>query len=258
MKLLDLFAGIGGFSLAAHWAGWETVAFCERDKFCQQVLRKNFGKNIEIYDDITTFDATPFRGTADVISGGFPCQPYSQAGLRKGTDDDRHLWPEMLRVIGEVRPRYVVGENVLGLVNWGGGLVFEQVQSDLEAQGFEVIPFLLPACAVNAPQLRNRVWFVAHNHEVEQKPMGIGGTPHESQWETQVRREDWQLFDLVGDGTVFTGWRNSGRDGDPEPLVCRDSNGLSGWMDRLDALGNSVVPQVAYQIFRTIDRQTYE
>ena len=253
MKVLDLFSGIGGFSLAAEWMGWETVAFVERDTFCQKVLRKNFGQDIDIYNDITTFSGKPFRGQVGIVTGGFPCQPYSQAGLRKGTDDDRHLWPEMLRVIREVQPRFVVGENVLGLLNWNGGLVFDAVQSDLEIEGYEVIPFLLPACAVNSPQLRNRIWFIAYNDKVEQESVGIGRTENKQQRETQIGREDWKLFDLVGDGTVFANWRNTRRTDHTESVFCRNGDGVSGWMDRLDALGNAVVPQIAYEIFRAIE-----
>jgi len=112
--------------------------------------------------DITKTDFTIHRGRIDILTGGFPCQPYSMAGKRLGKEDERHLWPEMLRAIREIQPRWVVGENVLGLVNWSGGLVFHEVQADLEAEGYEVQPYVLPACAVNAPHRRDRVWFVAH------------------------------------------------------------------------------------------------
>jgi DNA (cytosine-5)-methyltransferase 1 len=162
MKHIGLFEGIGGFSLAARWAGWETVAWCEWNEFGQKVLRHHFPK-AKGHGDITKTDFTIYRGQCDIITGGFPCQPYSQAGKRLGKEDERHLWPEMLRAIREVQPRWVVGENVLGLVNWSGGLVFHEVQADLEAEGYEVFPYVLPACAVNAPHRRDRVWFVAYN-----------------------------------------------------------------------------------------------
>jgi DNA (cytosine-5)-methyltransferase 1 len=113
------------------------------------------------YNDITKTDFTIHRGTIDILTGGFPCQPYSAAGKRLGKEDDRHLWPEMLRAIREIQPTYVVGENVRGLTNWNGGMVFNEVQADLEAEGYEVTPFLLPACAVNAPHRRDRIWFIA-------------------------------------------------------------------------------------------------
>lgn len=162
MRHGSLFTGIGGFDLAAEWMGWENVFQVEIDDFCQKVLTKNF-PNVERYKDIKEFDGTKYRGAVDIISGGFPCQPFSQAGKRKGTADNRYLWPEMLRIIGEVQPGWVVGENVRGLTNWNGGLVFDQVQADLEAEGYEVLPFLLPACAVNAPHRRDRIWFVAYS-----------------------------------------------------------------------------------------------
>lgn len=162
MTHLGLFEGIGGFSLAARWMGWETLAWCEWNEFGQKVLRHHFPE-AEGFGDITKTDFTKYANRIDILTGGFPCQPYSAAGKRLGKEDDRHLWPEMLRVIREVQPSWVVGENVLGLVNWSGGLVFHEVQADLEAEGYEVFPFVLPACAVNAPHRRDRVWFVAHS-----------------------------------------------------------------------------------------------
>jgi DNA (cytosine-5)-methyltransferase 1 len=161
MKHIGLFEGIGGFSLAARWAGWETIAWCEWNEFGQRVLRHHFPEAIG-HGDITKTDFTPYADTIDILTGGFPCQPYSLAGKRKGKDDERHLWPEMLRAIREIRPRWVVGENVFGLVNWSGGLVFHEVQVDLEAAGYEVFPYVLPAVSVNAPHRRDRIWFVAY------------------------------------------------------------------------------------------------
>ena len=160
----SLFSGIGGFDLAARWAGWDNLFNCEIDLFCRTVLKYHF-PDAEQYGDIKTTDFTVWRDRIDVLSGGFPCQPFSQAGKRKGTEDDRYLWPEMLGVIRFVRPRWVVGENVLGIVNWSKGLVFEQVCSDLEAEGYEVQPFVIPACGVNAPHRRYRIWFVAHRSD---------------------------------------------------------------------------------------------
>jgi DNA (cytosine-5)-methyltransferase 1 len=158
----SLFSGIGGFDLASQWMGWDNIFHCEWNEFGQRVLKHHFPKSIS-YGDITTTDFTIHRGQIDILTGGFPCQPYSQAGKRLGKEDDRHLWPEMLRAIREIQPRWVVGENVLGLVNWNGGLVFDEVQADLENEGYVVQPYVLPACAVNAPHRRDRVWFVAHS-----------------------------------------------------------------------------------------------
>jgi DNA (cytosine-5)-methyltransferase 1 len=160
----SLFSGIGGFDLAAEWSGWENLFNCEWEEFPRKVLKHHF-PNAKQYEDIKDFDATDYNGRIDVLSGGFPCQPFSVAGQRKGTEDSRHLWPEMLRVIGECQPRWVVGENVRGLVSWSDGLVLETCYSDLENLGYSVQSFIIPACAAgNAPHRRDRVWIVAHNH----------------------------------------------------------------------------------------------
>lgn len=161
MTHASLFSGIGGFDLAAEWMGWQNVFNCEIDPFCRKVLAYYF-PDAKQYEDVKTADFTIHRGHIDVLTGGFPCQPFSLAGKRKGSDDNRYLWPEMLRAIREIQPRWVVGENVFGIVNWSDGLVFEQVQSDLENEGYEVQPYIIPACAVDAPHRRDRVWFVAH------------------------------------------------------------------------------------------------
>jgi DNA (cytosine-5)-methyltransferase 1 len=170
MHHASLFSGIGGFDLAAEWAGWENAFNCEIDPFCRKVLKYHFPK-AEQYGNIKTTDFTVWRGRIDVLTGGFPCQPFSVAGKRRGTEDDRHLWPEMLRAIREIAPRWVVGENVLGIVNWSDGLVFEQVCADLEAEGYEVLPFVLPAAGVDAPHLRYRTWFVAHRADAGPETM---------------------------------------------------------------------------------------
>ncbi|MBU3720546.1 MAG: DNA (cytosine-5-)-methyltransferase [Burkholderiaceae bacterium] len=162
----SLFSGIGGFDLAAEWMGWVNVFHCEWMPFPRRVLHHYWPEALS-YEDITKTDFSIHRGCIDVLSGGFPCQPYSAAGKRLGKEDERHLWPEMLRAIREIQPRWVVGENVFGLVTWNDGLVFEEVCSDLEAEGYEVQPFVLPACAVNAPHRRDRVWFVAHRDDKE-------------------------------------------------------------------------------------------
>jgi DNA (cytosine-5)-methyltransferase 1 len=163
MKHIGLFEGIGGFSLAARWIGWETIAWCEWNKFGQKILKHHFPK-ANAHGDITKTDFTIYRGKCDILTGGFPCQPYSMAGKRKGKEDERHLWPEMLRAIREIQPRWIVGENVFGLVNWSRGLVFHEVQSEMEAEGYTVFPYVLPACAVNAPHRRDRVWFIAYSN----------------------------------------------------------------------------------------------
>ena len=165
MRVLDLFSGIGGFSLGLEAAGMETVAFCEIDPFCRQILKKRW-PDVPIFEDIFKLnkaelvkagvmsDAKPI----DVICGGFPCQPFSVAGKQRSKDDDRYLWPEMLRVITEVRPRWVIGENVPGIIK----LALDDVLSDLENIGYTCQPFTIPACAVNAPQKRDRAWIVGY------------------------------------------------------------------------------------------------
>lgn len=155
---LSLFSGIGGADLAAQWAGFETVAFVERDKFCQQVLKKHWPE-VPIYDDVKEFSGESFRGVT-VLSGGFPCQPFSSAGKRKGKEDSRYLFPEMLRIISEARPAWVIGENVAGLLSLPE---LENILLSLEAKDYELWPLVLPACSVGAPHIRNRIFILAHS-----------------------------------------------------------------------------------------------
>ena len=159
----SLFSGIGGFDLAAEWMGWENKFHCEWNEFGQKVLH-HYWPEAECFTDITKSDFKKYYGKIDILTGGFPCQPYSSAGKRKGKEDERHLWPEMLRAIREISPRFVVGENVRGLTNWNGGVVFEEVCADLEAEGYEVWTGILAAAGVGAPHRRERIWFVAHAH----------------------------------------------------------------------------------------------
>jgi len=167
----SLFSGIGGFDLAAEWMGWGNKFHCEWNEFGQKVLNY-YWPDAECFTDITKSDFTKYANRIDILTGGFPCQPYSMAGKRKGKEDERHLWPEMLRAIKEIQPRWVVGENVFGLVNWSGGLVFHEVQTDLEAAGYEVWPYVLPAVSVNAPHRRDRIWFVAYSRHNSKRKAG--------------------------------------------------------------------------------------
>lgn len=157
----SLFSGIGGFDLAAEWIGWENKFHCDINPFSRQICNF-YWPDAESYDNIKTTDFSKWRGKIDILSGGFPCQPFSVAGKRMGKEDERHLWPEMFRAIREIRPRYVVGENVRGFLNWSDGLVLEEVYSDLESEGYEVQTFVLPAVGINAPHRRDRVWIIAH------------------------------------------------------------------------------------------------
>ena len=287
MRHGSLFSGIGGFDLAAQWMGWKNVFHCEWNEFGQRIL-KHYWPNATSYGDITKTDFTIWRGRVDVLSGGFPCQPYSQAGKRKGKEDERHLWPEMLRAIREIEPRYIVGENVRGLVNWSGGLVFDEVQADLEGSGYEVIPFLLPACAVNAPHRRDRIWFVAYSkgkssgkkadrsewHTKEYKPNkrkeirhgfvpdDESGTTTNANGTKQQRKRKRQQGEGSTNGFRGNNTRTQWEAFPTQPPICSRNDGLS---DRLDgitfpkwrnesikAYGNAIVPQVAYEIFKSL------
>lgn len=167
MRHASLFSGIGGFDLAAENVGWENVFSCEINPFGRRVLQY-YWPNTTHYEDIKELQATKYNGRIDVLSGGFPCQPYSTAGKRLGKHDERHLWPEMLRIVQECKPRWIVGENVRGIASWNDGLVFEEVHTDLEAEGYEVQAFILPAAGVDAPHKRDRVFFVGHATNTKQ------------------------------------------------------------------------------------------
>jgi len=252
IRHIGLFEGIGGFSLAANWMGWKTVAWCEWNEFGQEILKYYFPE-AEGFGDITKTDFTKYANTIDILTGGFPCQPYSVAGLRKGKEDIRHLWPEMLRAIREIKPRYVIGENVSGLVNWNKGMVFHEVQTDLEAEGYEVWPYILPACAVNAEHQRERVWFIAH---ALQKPWGLtiqsknNGNHSGGGQIKKIGSENWEEFELASNSiSTLTEWAN--RPATPEfydGISSRlDINSFFKWSN--NAYGNAIQPQVAYQIF---------
>ncbi|MGA9651920.1 DNA cytosine methyltransferase [Pedobacter sp.] len=252
----SLFSGIGGFDLAAQWMGWENKFHCEWNPFGQKVL-KHYWPNAASYNDITKSDFTIHRGQIDILTGGFPCQPYSTAGKRLGKEDDRHLWPEMLRAIREIQPTWIVGENVRGLVNWNGGLVFDEVQSEMESEGYEDAAFLLPACAVNARHRRDRVWFVAHainGGSQNGRPESTEGLPGS----LREGNANSNNFPKIEKSNSIPGW-----DSFPtQPLSCLGDDGLSSKLDgitfskwrkeSIKAAGNAIVPQVAYQIFQAI------
>lgn len=188
MNHASLFSGIGGFDLAAKEVGWNNVFQCEIDPFCQSVLKYYFPKTV-LYEDIKRTDFTSWKGKIDVLTGGFPCQPFSVAGQRKGADDDRYLWPEMLRVIRETRPRWVIGENVARITNMvqpgsetdvetksdqdeenyketilEQEYIINTICDDIEREVYSVQPIIIPACGVGAPHRRDRVWFIAHSN----------------------------------------------------------------------------------------------
>jgi len=193
LKILDLFSGLGGFSLGLERTGnFETIAFCDNDKYSNLVLQKHW-KGVKIYNDVKEITKEKLEADGvelpDIITGGFPCQPFSVAGKQKGTSDDRHLWPEMFRIIQELKPRWVIGENVKGLVNLQDGMVFETVCTDLEGEGYEVRAFNIPAAGVGAPHRRERIWIVAHAKRYD-KTDEIGGSYETSRGIQEEHRQD--------------------------------------------------------------------
>jgi len=215
LKVLDLFSGIGGFSLGLEKTKeFKTVAFCEIDKYCTLLLQKHW-KGVKVYGDVRTLTKKQFEEDGiefpDVITGGFPCQPFSVAGKQKGTNDDRHLWPEMFRVIQEFKPTFVIGENVKNIINIQDGVVFETVCTDLESEGYEVQTYNIPACAVDAPHRRERIWIVGysqHNGSLASKiTRGINQTSNNDE---KGKNETSELTRTSGSGNIEA-MENSGR-----------------------------------------------
>ena len=267
MRHGSLFSGIGGFDLAAEWMGWENVFHCEWNDFGKKILHYYWPNAIQ-YDDITKTDFTIHRGQIDILTGGFPCQPYSTAGKRLGKEDERHLWPHMLRAIQEIQPRWVVGENVLGLVNWDDGLVFQEVCADLEAQGYEVQPFVLPAASKGAPHSRQRVWFVAYNVSYSNNN-GLNQRNGNNEINASQRGiNEISNFDKSnGNGNVTdtNGNRiNNWEQFPTESPICGGDDGLPTELDgitfpkwrgeSIKGYGNAIVPQVVHTIFQTIEQ----
>jgi len=270
IRTLDLFSGIGGFSLGLERAGpFRTVAFCERDEFCQAVLRKHW-PDTPIYDDVRTIP-TDRLGDIDLICGGFPCQPWSLAGQRAGAEDDRDLWPEMAALVEVLRPTWVVGENVRGFVNEPMGL--QRSLSDLESLGYEAAAFVVPACAVDAPHRRDRVWIVANangERELSRSSQIQKQNGKISEWHNRANPDNaGNVADAYSVGSQGSGHepREAGDAGAGQPLlmdeevrgqwlaepgVGRVAHGVPRRVDRLKALGNAVVPQVVEQIGEAI------
>jgi DNA (cytosine-5)-methyltransferase 1 len=277
----SLFSGIGGFDLAAEWMGWENKFHCEWNPFGQKIL-KHYWPNAESFNDITKTDFTPYANRIDVLTGGFPCQPYSTAGKRKGKDDERHLWPEMLRAIREIQPDWVVGENVRGIINWSNGMVFNEIQTDLEVSGYEVFPFLLPACGVNAPHERYRTWFIAYSAKFRQQKRVFESRIHSSEkYGEPARFSDSgdvahaecarrpQISNIIprgfskGDLADTTFKQNDWATWPTQPPICNGDDGIPRKMDgitfpnwRAESVkggGNAIVPQLAFKIFQAIE-----
>jgi len=287
----SLFSGIGGFDLAAEWMGWDNYLSCEIEDFPNQVLNHYWPeayhhrdiKNLD-YDTIQnelTGRFGEWRTKPVILTGGFPCQPYSHAGQRKGKEDERHLWPEMLRLIHEIKPEFIVGENVFGLLNWNGGMVFDEVLTDLGSAGYDVTPLVIPAAAVNAPHGRDRIWFVANSND-------FGSTTGR----TEIQKENGEIPEWYDDSKFSnTNQRNatdatSARRGQDngrgksrfnnqastpsnwgkfptQSPICGRNDGLpteldgitfSKWRkESIKGYGNAIVPQVAYEIFKAIE-----
>jgi len=300
----SLFSGIGGFDLASELMGWDNKFHCEWEDFPRKIL-KHYWPEAVSYGNIKETDFTIWRDRIDILTGGFPCQPYSSAGKRLGKEDDRHLWPEMLRAIREIRPRWVIGENVRGLVNWSDGLVFEEVHSELEAEGYEVQSFLLPACGVGAPHRRDRIWFVAYSKhdghfateggrsDGADSPRRKEGQDCTEQFEGVCESRElggvWDASDSGGKGlqrnklngslarkkrkqknsristAEFCEIKNWEQFPTQSP-ICGGNDGLPSQLDgitfpkwrreSIKGYGNAIVPQVVYQIFKSI--QEYE
>jgi DNA (cytosine-5)-methyltransferase 1 len=313
----SLFSGIGGFDLAAHWMGWDNTFHCEWNPFGQKVLKHHFPNSIS-YNDITKTDFTIHKGRIDILTGGFPCQPYSSAGERLGKADERHLFPEMLRAIKEIKPKWIIGENVRGLVSWGGGVVFHEVCSDLEREGYEVQPFLIPAASKDAPHRRERIWFIAYsdgirsgqsgdrrqtkqfnedgkegvvtNSELHENRYSNNGGSKQEEGDLRRGKESNVPDSLYSDGIstntngIGSSWGNSETIGEVRqekqfeaqysskgwqsfpttPCIRGGDDGLSHELDSISVskwckesikgYGNAIVPQVAYEIFKTIEK----
>ena len=272
MKHGSLFSGIGGFDLAAEWMGWENVFHCEWMEFPRKVL-DYYWPNADSHIDICKTDFKKYANRIDILTGGFPCQPFSLAGKRKGTDDERYLWHEMLRAIQEIKPKYIIAENVFGITNIDGGLVFEQVCLDLEAEGYEVQPFIIPAAAKNAPHRRDRCWFIAY-------ASGRGTRCENVQHQKSIRSQSIntsQIWDATDTESLYAqgqrkgpGQREFGR-GDwcwfpTQSSICSGDDGLPTELDgitfpkwrneSIKGYGNAIVPQIAYQLFQIIEHET--
>lgn len=243
MRSIELFAGIGGITLAAEWAGIKTAAFCEREPFCQKVLNKHW-PDVPIFNDVRTLNKEVLDNhgikNIDLISGGFPCQPYSIAGKKQGSGDERALWDEMFRIIKEIKPRWVVCENVDNFTRMDD---FEKANANLESIGYQVESFIISASAVGAPHKRNRVFMVCYSNGKSELQANQGISSIGSSRETR-ESTTWKFRGRV----ARTYWEAN------KPPICGVDDGVSKELDksRLIALGNAVVPQQIYPIFKTI------
>ena len=263
LNVLDLFSGIGGFSIGLETTGkFKTVAFCEQDKFCQKVLRKHWS-NVPIYEDIKKLDARKIK--ADVVVGGFPCQSISIAGKQKGKDDDRFLFPEMFRIIKEVQPRWIIGENVQNLINISNGQILQDIHNLLETENYEVQTFNITASSQGAWHKRSRVWIVAantntrlsfrENKEIQTRGItsnnGSTNVANSNNIRTQIQTKGKHTsIKMFGSQSKKSWWETFSE-------FYRIPDGLQYGLDkdrtnRIKALGNAIVPQIATEIGKAI------
>lgn len=265
----SLFSGIGGFDLAAEWMGWENMFHCEIAKYQRTLLTKRFPKSISIKDvrdiyrysheyndlysdgelfwcerhdkDFSDCDCIGCSqwddeiGKVDILTAGFPCQPFSNNGKRQGEKDERNLWPETIRVVRSIKPRWFVGENVPGIITWNNGKYLSNIVVDLKNEGYQVWPINIPALSVGAEHKRERIWIVAYNSS--QRIQGV---------RPNFQQKSQPL------GNPLLPLRNSYGQWEVEPDFCRTDDGIPRRVDRLMSLGNAIVPQVAFQIFKAI------
>lgn len=249
LKVLSLFAGIGGIDLAAEWTGFKTAAFCEKDKYCQKVLNKHWPE-VPVFDDVRNLSASSLRNAGippesiGVVTGGFPCQPHSISGLRLGSNDERDLWDENRRIISEINPRWYVGENVPGLLSNESGRFFGRVLRDLAEMGYSIGWLSYGAEVTGSVQGGQRVFIVA-------APDGRG-----LETQSQKFRETEGVFKERASSSLAahrtTGYACQGRIWPPTPGVRRVANGIPNRVDRLRAIGNAVDPRQIYPIFAAI------
>jgi DNA (cytosine-5)-methyltransferase 1 len=288
----SLESGIGGFDYAAEQTGWENVFHNEINPFCRTILNYYWPK-AKSYANVFGFNGYEWRGKVDIITGGFPCQPFSHAGKRKGTSDDRHIWPENMRIVREAQPSWCVFENVPGIINIENGMVFEQVCADLENEGYEVTPFIIPACATDKDHRRDRVWFVAYsdsrrwNTQSRVSALCIEGRDNNNAFASNIDDEsnaantlcsrqqgqgehrrpgyptqdaDRQINRTINGNQFKETWLEAAT------RLCSVDDGFAGRLDTtsiskskwrtesLKAYGNAIVWEVAFEIFKAIEK----
>ena len=249
LRMLSLFAGIGGIDLAAQWAGIKTVAFCEIKPFCQSVLKKHWPE-VPIFDDVTKLSANTLRSngisteTIEIIAGGFPCQPHSISGKRMASDDERDLWDQNKRLIGEINPKWYVGENVPGLLSSESGRFFGRVLRDLAEMGYSAGWICFGAETTGSVQGGERVYIVAASHGVRYSGSLPGLEQIKKIYEKRASSK------MAANRT--SGYAYQGRIWPASPGVRRVADGIPNRVDRLAAIGNAVDPRQAYPIFAAI------